>query len=177
MEATQDLTLENREIETPLCTCLAPHLSSKVALIPVLRAGLGMVEGCVSMLAENTQILHLLLQRDHETLQPKTYYQKLGDHCTATTLYILDPMIGTGGTMSAAIEHVKQWRDAFLPTGDHAPRISALSLLACPDGLKRLAEDHPEVPIYTCAVDPVLNEVGYIVPGLGDAGDRIMNTL
>lgn len=166
-EVTRDLPTEEREIETPICTTTAHVLSGKkVGIIPILRAGLGMVDG-VAKLIPAARIGHIGLYRDPETLQPVEYYCKLPADSESRELLVLDPMLATGGSASAAITFIKQ-------RGCHHIRL--VNLIAAPEGIERVQKDHPDVNIYVAACDEKLNEHGYIVPGLGDAGDRLFGT-
>jgi len=165
-EATRDATLIEKEIETPVRKTNARFSDRKYALVPILRAGLGMVDG-VSALLPTAKIGHIGLFRDPESLQPVEYYCKLPPDSAEREILLLDPMIGTGGTAVAAIDFLKK---------NNANRIKLLSLLASPEGVQRLYSSHPDVLIYTAALDECLNDHGYIVPGLGDAGDRLFGT-
>ena len=166
-EATRDLPLKEVEIETPLCKTTARHLSGKkVGIVPILRAGLGMVDG-VAKLIPAARIGHIGLYRDPETLQPVEYYCKLPADSESRELLVLDPMLATGGSASAAITFLKQ---------RNCKHIRLVNLIAAPEGIERVQRDHPDVNIYVAACDEKLNEHGYIVPGLGDAGDRLFGT-
>ena len=165
-EATRDATLVEKEIETPVQKTKARLSDRKYALVPILRAGLGMVDG-VSALLPTAKIGHIGLFRDPESLQPVEYYSKLPPDSADREILLLDPMIGTGGTAIAAIDFLKE---------NGSKRIKLLSILASPEGTKRLLDAHPDVTIYTAALDECLNDHGYIVPGLGDAGDRLFGT-
>ena len=161
-EVTRDLPTKEVEIETPLCKTKARHLSGKkVGIVPILRAGLGMVDG-VAKLIPAARIGHIGLYRDPETLQPVEYYCKLPADSESRELLVLDPMLATGGSASAAITFLKQ---------RNCKHIRLVNLIAAPEGLERVQRDHPDVNIYVAACDEKLNEHGYIVPGLGDAGD------
>ncbi len=167
-EVTRELETEEVEVETPLCTCTCRTLSGKkLALIPILRAGLGMVDG-VTQLIPSARVGHIGLYRDPKTLQPVEYYCKLPPDSDQRDLLVLDPMLATGGSASAAIRFIKD-------RGCH--RIRLVNLIAAPEGVERVQRDHPDVNIYVAALDDHLNEQGYIVPGLGDAGDRLFGTL
>jgi uracil phosphoribosyltransferase len=165
-EATQDFKLRPVEVETPLTKMNGQELDDSIGLIPVLRAGLGMVEG-VWELMPSAEVWHIGLYRDERTLKPVEYYNKLPLDPTVSVCMILDPMLATGGSASATVTLLKKWG---------AKRISYLGLIAAPEGVARLQKDHPDVPIYLAALDDHLNEHGYIVPGLGDAGDRQFGT-
>lgn len=165
-EVTRDLETEAIEVETPLERCAAARLAHRIVLVPILRAGLGMVPGFKHLMPEAT-IAHLGLYRDELSLEPVVYYKKLPMDLEGRDLIILDPMLATGGTASAAMCYLKERR----------PRSLRLAcLLAAPEGVALLERNHPEVPVITAALDRELNERGYILPGLGDAGDRIFGT-
>ena len=166
-EVTRDLPTKEVEIETPLCKTKARYLSGKkVGIVPILRAGLGMVDG-VAKLIPAARIGHIGLYRDPETLQPVEYYCKLPADSESRELLVLDPMLATGGSASAAITFLKQ---------RNCKHIRLVNLIAAPEGIERVQKDHPDVNIYVAACDEKLNEHGYIVPGLGDAGDRLFGT-
>ena len=166
-EVTRDLPTKEVEIETPLCKTKARHLSGKkVGIVPILRAGLGMVDG-VAKLIPAARIGHIGLYRDPETLQPVEYYCKLPADSESRELLVLDPMLATRGSASAAITFLKQ---------RNCKHIRLVNLIAAPEGIERVQKDHPDVNIYVAACDEKLNEHGYIVPGLGDAGDRLFGT-
>ena len=166
-EATRDLALTEREVETPLAKTTGRFVDKQVALVPILRAGLGMVDGMLQ-LVPSAKVGHIGLYRDHDTLQPVEYYNKLPSDIEERDVIVLDPMLATGGSAMDAITIVKRSR----------PRsIKFLCIIAAPEGLKALSEAHPDVHIYCAAVDEKLNEHGYILPGLGDAGDRIFGTM
>lgn len=154
------------EIETPLRACEGAALSRPIALVPILRAGLGMLDGMLRVLPD-APVGHLGLYRDEATLRPVTYYSRLPKNVDEATVLLLDPMLATGQSAAAAVSILKSH-------GAHA--ITFVSVVACPAGIAHLQGAHPEVPIITAAVDPELNNVGYIVPGLGDAGDRYFGT-
>jgi uracil phosphoribosyltransferase len=165
-EITRDLPLKDITIETPLGECHTQELARDVVLIPILRAGLGMVEG-ISNLMPSARIGHLGMYRDHETLQPKTYYSKFPDNLPDAIVMVLDPMLATGGSSSAAIQILK----------DHgAKTIKLVCVVGAPEGIDKIMKDHPDVQIYLAGLDEKLNHNGYIVPGLGDAGDRLFGT-
>ncbi len=164
-EATLDLALSPRTVQTPLAE-VSGHKTEKLGVIPILRAGLGMLEGVLELLPE-VQVWHLGLYRDEATLRPVQYYNKLPASATVDTCIVLDPMLATGGSATAAIDVLKQWG---------VRRIKYMGLIAAPEGITHLNTAHPDVPIYVGAVDSHLNEHGFIVPGLGDAGDRQFGT-
>ena len=166
-EVTRDLPTEEVEVETPICVTKSKMLSGKkIGIVPILRAGLGMVDG-VTKLIPAARIGHIGLYRDPVTLQPVEYYCKLPADSENRELIVLDPMLATGGSASAAISFIKQRNCKF---------IRLVNLIAAPEGIKRIQHDHPDVDIYVAACDEKLNEHGYIVPGLGDAGDRLFGT-
>jgi uracil phosphoribosyltransferase len=153
-------------VQTPLKSASAEFIDQDIALIAILRAGLGMLEG-VSQIAPSAHIGHIGLYRNEESLNPVRYYVRLPKQIAESFVVLCDPMLATGGSASEAIQILKT---------DGARQISLLTLLACRTGIKRVQEAHPEVPIYTAVIDPVLNKSGYIIPGLGDAGDRLFGT-
>jgi uracil phosphoribosyltransferase len=165
-EAMHDLRLEPVTVQTPLGECGGHHLSERIGLMPILRAGLGMAEAVVELMP-SARVWHLGLYRDHETLQPVTYYNKLPPQPTIDLSLVLDPMLATGGSAVAAVHLLKQWG---------ARRIKFLGLIAAPEGVRAVTEAHPDVALHLAAIDSHLNELGYIVPGLGDAGDRQFGT-
>jgi uracil phosphoribosyltransferase len=165
-EATQDLTTVEEEVVTPLATTTCRVVDERVGLVPVLRAGLGMVEAVLQLLPY-AQVWHIGLFRDEKTLKPIEYYNRLPDHSSVDTCLLLDPMLATGGSASATVDILKKWG---------AGRIKYMGLIAAPEGIAHLSAQHPDVPIHVAAVDSHLNEIGYIVPGLGDAGDRQFGT-
>ena len=167
-EATRDLPLENVEIETPMQKTTTKVIAGrKLAFVPILRAGLGMVDGMLN-LVPSAKVGHIGLYRDHDTLKPVEYYNKLPQDIEERDVIVLDPMLATGGSAADAITIVKR---------SNPKSIKFLCIIAAPEGLKALTEAHPDVHIYCAAVDEKLNENGYILPGLGDAGDRIFGTL
>ncbi len=166
MEASRGWTTATREIETPLRSCEGYQLERPVVLVPILRAGLGMLDGMTRLLP-NAQVGHLGLYRDETTLRPVTYYSRLPENIAAAQVLLLDPMLATGHSACAAISLVKE---------RGAKRVQFVCVVACPAGIAQLQSAHPDVPIVTAAIDPELNDVGYIVPGLGDAGDRYFGT-
>lgn len=168
-EATRSITIEEVEIETPLQTTKAKViLGKKIGLIPILRAGLGMVDGILH-LVPTARVGHIGIYRDHVTLEPVEYYCKLPEDLSDRDLLILDPMLATGGSAVFAVEYlVKQ--------GSKPENIKYLCLLAAPEGIKKLQDAYPQLHIFTAAIDEKLNDKGYILPGLGDAGDRLFGT-
>ena len=168
-EVSRDLPLEDVEIETPLVkTTLKTLAGKKVAIIPILRAGLGMVDGILELIPA-AKIGHVGMYRDHDTLQPVEYFVKLPSDISERQLFVVDPMLATGGSAVAAI-------DALLKRGAQPNSIKFCCLVAAPEGVKVLQEAHSEIDIYAAALDERLNENGYILPGLGDAGDRLFGT-
>ena len=166
-EALRDLPLEDVEVETPIATCMTPMLAGKkLAIVPILRAGLGMVNGVLS-LVPSAKIGHIGLYRDEETHEPHEYFCKLPNPIEQRTIVVTDPMLATGGSAVAAIDFIKQHG------GKH---IKFMCIIAAPEGVKKLHEAHPDVQIYVGHLDRELNENAYICPGLGDAGDRIFGT-
>lgn len=166
-EISRDLPVEEVEIETPMMKSVQKQLAGKkVAIIPILRAGLGMVDGILQLIPA-AKVGHVGLYRDEETLEPHEYFVKLPDDVTSRQLLVVDPMLATGGSAVMAIDALKK---------RGASNIKFVCLVAAPEGVKVLQEAHPDVDIYTAALDERLNENGYIVPGLGDAGDRLFGT-
>lgn len=166
-EILRDLETELVEIETPMEKAMVPMIKGKkLAVVPILRAGLGMVDGILS-LVPTAKVGHVGMYRDEETLQPKEYYCKLPEDIDQRLVLIVDPMLATGGSADAAIEFVKK---------QGAKQIKFASIIAAPEGIKMLTEKHPDIQIYCGSIDRQLNEHGYILPGLGDAGDRIFGT-
>ena len=167
-EITRDFPLKEIEIETPVAKCKAKVLAGKkVGVVPILRAGLGMLNGVVNMIPA-ARVGHVGMYRDPETLKPVEYYCKLPGDVAERTLIVVDPMLATGGSSSAALSLLKE-------KGAHS--MILMCLVAAPEGIKLVNEEHPDVPVYVASIDKCLNEHGYIVPGLGDAGDRIFGTL
>ena len=167
-EITRDFPLEYVEIETPLTKCKAKMLAGKkVGVVPILRAGLGMLSGMLRLIPA-ARVGHIGLYRDPKTLKPVEYYCKLPPDVAERTLIVVDPMLATGGSSSAALTLLKE---------KGAKSMILMCLVAAPDGIRVVNHDHPDVPIYVASVDDHLNEKGYIVPGLGDAGDRIFGTI
>ena len=166
-EATRDLELADVEIQTPICKTTAKELKGKkLAVVPILRAGLGMVDGMLAMIP-SAKVGHIGLYRNEETLEPVEYYCKLPKDCSEREVFVVDPMLATGGSSVAAIQMLKD---------KGVKHIHFMCIIAAPEGIKRMQEAHPDVDIYVGAQDDHLNEHGYIVPGLGDAGDRIFGT-
>ena len=166
-EILRDLETELVEIETPMEKAMVPMIKGKkLAVVPILRAGLGMVDGILS-LVPTAKVGHVGMYRDEETLQPKEYYCKLPEDIDQRLVLIVDPMLATGGSADAVIEFVKK---------QGAKQIKFASIIAAPEGIKMLTEKHPDIQIYCGSIDRQLNENGYILPGLGDAGDRIFGT-
>lgn len=166
-EATRDLALEDVEIDTPICHATVKQLQGKkLAIVPILRAGLGMVDGLLSMIPA-AKVGHIGLFRDPETLQPKEYFCKLPADCDSREVFVVDPMLATGGSAIAAIQMLKD---------KGITNIRFLCILAAPEGIEALTKAHPDVDVYVGAKDSHLNDHGYIIPGLGDAGDRIFGT-
>ena len=167
-EITRDFPLKEVEIETPICKCKEKMLAGKkVGVVPILRAGLGMLNGVVNMIPA-ARVGHVGMYRDPKTLKPVEYYCKLPGHVAARTRIVVDPMLATGGSSSAALSLLKE---------KGAKHIILMCLVAAPEGVRVINHDHPDVPLYVAAIDEKLNDKGYIVPGLGDAGDRIFGTL
>ena len=166
-EATRDLALTEKEVETPICKTMAPTLKGKkFAVVPSLRAGLGLVDGVLRMVP-SARVGHIGLYRDEETLEPVKYFCKMPKDVAERDVLIVDPMLATGGSAAAAIGFMKEYG---------CTNIKLMVLLAAPEGIARIQTEHPDVEIYCGALDSHLNEQGYIVPGLGDAGDRIFGT-
>jgi uracil phosphoribosyltransferase len=161
-----DLATAPHEIDTPLEPMTAVRLEPRVGLIPILRAGLGMVDAMLELLP-TAEVWHIGLYRDERTLKPVEYYNKLPDAATVQVCLVLDPMLATGGSAAATIDILKQWG---------AARVKQVSLIAAPEGVATLRDAHPDVDVHVAALDSHLNERGYIVPGLGDAGDRQFGT-
>lgn len=165
-EATADLSVTEREVQTPLAKMTGHELKEKIGLVPILRAGLGMVEG-IWELMPSSEVWHIGLYRDEKTLRPVQYYNKLPTEPTVSVCLILDPMLATGGSATATVEVLKKWG---------VKKIKFVGLIGSPEGIALMQKEHPDVPIYLAAIDDHLNEKGYIVPGLGDAGDRQFGT-
>lgn len=165
-EATADLQTVQCELETPLAKITGAELKDKIGLVPILRAGLGMVEGFWELMP-SAEVWHIGLYRDEKTLRPVEYYNKLPLEPTVSVSIILDPMLATGGSATATADVLKRWG---------VKKIKFVGLIGAPEGIKLMQEHHPDVPIYLAAIDDHLNERGYILPGLGDAGDRQFGT-
>ena len=165
-EALEDARLRPLDVQTPLEVMPGEELADRIGLIPILRAGLGMVDAMLELMP-TAQVWHLGLFRDERTLRPVEYYNKLPDSATVDLCLILDPMLATGGSATAAIEVLKRWG---------AVRIKLVNLIAAPEGVEAVSRAHPDVEIYTASLDRQLNDKGYIMPGLGDAGDRQFGT-
>ena len=166
-ESTRNLKLQDVKIKTPICETTVKELAGKkLAVVPILRAGLGMAEGMLAMIPA-AKVGHIGLYRDPETLEPVEYYCKLPSDCNEREVYVVDPMLATGGSCVAAIQMLKE---------KGVKNIHFMCIIASPEGVERLQKEHPDVDIYIAALDEKLNDHGYIVPGLGDAGDRIFGT-
>jgi uracil phosphoribosyltransferase len=166
IEATQDLQVAPRTVQTPLAECAGHRLVEGLGLVPILRAGLGMAEAILD-LVPTAQVWHLGLYRDHETLKPVTYYSKLSPQPNLDVGFVLDPMLATGGSAVATLDILRRWG---------LRRLKFLGLIGAPEGVRAVHAAHPDVPIHLAALDSHLNEQSYIVPGLGDAGDRQFGT-
>lgn len=165
-EATADLETISRTVETPLATMVGVELTHRIGLVPILRAGLGMVEG-VWQLIPSAEVWHIGLYRDEKTLKPVQYYNKLPIEPTVSVCLVLDPMLATGGSATATVDLLKNWG---------VKNIKFVGIIGAPEGITLMQQHHPEVPIHLAAIDEKLNERGYILPGLGDAGDRQFGT-
>ena len=166
-EATRDLKLADIEVETPICKTTVKELKGKkLAVVPILRAGLGMVDGMLAMIP-SAKVGHIGLYRDPETLNPVEYYCKLPEDCSEREVFVVDPMLATGGSSVAAIQMLKE---------KGVKNIHFMCIIAAPEGVENMTKAHPDVDVYIGALDDHLNDHGYIVPGLGDAGDRIFGT-
>lgn len=166
-EATRGLELTDIEVETPICTTTVKELKGKkLAVVPILRAGLGMVDGMLAMIPA-AKVGHIGLYRDPDTLEPVEYYCKLPEDCSEREVYVVDPMLATGGSAVAAIQLLKD---------KGVKKVHFMCIIAAPEGVEAMKQAHPDVDIYIGALDEKLNDHGYIVPGLGDAGDRIFGT-
>jgi uracil phosphoribosyltransferase len=165
-EITRDIPLRETEIETPMMRCVTSELSRDIVLIPVLRAGLGMVDGITSLIP-TVKIGHVGMYRDHDTLEPKSYYAKFPYRMKKAVVLVLDPMLATGGSASTTLDILKS---------EGASDLKLVCIVGAPEGLERVRRDHPDVEIFLAALDDGLNEQGYIMPGLGDAGDRLFGT-
>ena len=165
-EISRDLPLKDVDVSTPVANCKTQMLAKDIVLVPILRAGLGMVDGIANIIP-TVKIGHVGLYRDEETLQPHEYFFKMPQNIDKSIVYVVDPMLATGGSASAAITSLK---------ARGVTNIKLVCLVGVMEGVKRIEEDHPDVDIYLAALDEHLNEKGYIIPGLGDAGDRIFGT-
>lgn len=166
-EATRDLKLDDVQIKTPICETTVKELKGKkMAVVPILRAGLGMVDGMLTLIPA-AKVGHIGLYRDPETHEPVEYYCKLPQDCAEREIFVVDPMLATGGSASAAITMLKE---------KGCKNIHFMCIIAAPEGIERLTKDHPDIDVYIGACDEKLNDHAYIVPGLGDAGDRIFGT-
>jgi uracil phosphoribosyltransferase len=166
VEATADLRHSPVKVMTPMAECAGQAISERIGLFPILRAGLGMADALLQLVPD-AQVWHLGLFRDHESLQPVEYYNKLPPNLNLDLAIVLDPMLATGGSASVVVEILKKRK---------VPRIKFIGLIAAPEGVQRMQNEFPDVPLYLAALDSHLNNVGYIVPGLGDAGDRQFST-
>lgn len=167
IEISKSFEIENIDVETPLEVTEGHRIKHEIILVPVLRAGLSLVDAFIEMIPY-AKVGHIGLQRNEETLEPIEYYYKTPKELSTSKVIVLDPMLATGGSASAAFSFLKQ---------RGAKELVFASLIAAPEGVKRLTNDHPEIPVYTASLDRELNQAGYIVPGLGDAGDRTFGTL
>ncbi|MCK5692872.1 MAG: uracil phosphoribosyltransferase [Bacteroidales bacterium] len=165
-EITRDIPLRETVTETPMMSCVTSELSRDIVLIPVLRAGLGMVDGITSLIP-TAKIGHVGMYRDHDTLEPKNYYAKFPYRMKKAIVLVLDPMLATGGSASATLDKLKS---------EGASDLKLVCIVGAPEGLERVRKNHPDVEIFLAALDDGLNEQGYIMPGLGDAGDRLFGT-
>jgi uracil phosphoribosyltransferase len=166
-EVARDFETVPRRVQTPLTECEGSALARPVIVAPILRAGLSFVDGMLNVLTEDVSVGHIGLFRDEETLRPQSYYFKLPTHLSLAEVLVVDPMLATGWSATAAITQLKE---------NGAKRLRFVCLVCCPEGLRQLRGMHPDVPVFTAAIDPGLNERAYIVPGLGDAGDRYFGT-
>ena len=165
-EISRDVPVKETETETPLTKCITRVLATEIVLIPVLRAGLGMVDG-INSLIPTAKIGHVGMYRDHETLEPKSYYAKFPSVLEKAVVLVLDPMLATGGSASATLDTLKK---------AGARDLKLVCIVGAPEGVERIRKDHPDVNIFLASLDEGLNEKGYILPGLGDAGDRLFGT-
>ncbi len=165
-EATADLEVRRDSVQTPLAPATGWRLSQKIGLVPVLRAGIGMVDAALELMPE-AEVWHIGLLRDERTLRPIEYYNKLPAAATVQVCLVLDPMLATGGSATATVDILKRWG---------AKRVKYVGIIAAPEGVAAMTGRHPDVPLHVGALDERLNEQGYIVPGLGDAGDRQFGT-
>lgn len=166
-EATRDLKMIEAPVKTPLTETMGKYIERQVALVPILRAGLGMVDALMSIIPA-AKVGHIGLYRDHKTLEPKEYYCKLPPDIDKRQVIVLDPMLATGGSAAAAIDFIKQ---------RGAKRIKLMCIIGAPEGIEAIQKAHPDVEVFIGTIDEKLNEKGYIVPGLGDAGDRLFGTI
>lgn len=166
-EATADLPVNAYEIHTPMEAATGYRIAPRIAFVPILRAGVGMVDAAMDAIPGAT-VYHLGMYRNEQTHQPVSYYNKLPDTCTTDLVLVLDPMLATGGSATDAISALKEWG---------APQIRFISIISAPEGVRRIFHEHPDVLVFTAALDRELNENAYILPGLGDAGDRLYGTL
>lgn len=165
-EITRDIELRETRTETPLAFCTSLELARDIVLVPVLRAGLGMVDGITSLIP-TAKIGHVGMVRDHDTLEARSYYAKFPYRMKKSVVLVLDPMLATGGSASATLDRLKK---------EGAYELKLVCIVAAPEGVERISKDHPDVEVFLAAVDDGLNEKGYILPGLGDAGDRLFGT-
>jgi uracil phosphoribosyltransferase len=165
-EITRNIELKETETETPLMSCLTRELARNIVLVPILRAGLGMVDGITSLIP-TAKIGHVGMVRDHDTLEPISYYAKFPYRMKKAVVLVLDPMLATGGSASATLDRLKK---------EGAFDLKLVCIVGAPEGVERITKDHPEVDVFLAALDDGLNENGYILPGLGDAGDRLFGT-
>lgn len=165
-EITRDIPLRKTETETPMMQCITKELARDIVLVPILRAGLGMVDGITSLIP-TAKIGHVGIYRDHDSLEPKSYYQKFPYRMKKAVVLVLDPMLATGGSASATLDKLKN---------EGATDLKLICIVGAPEGVERIRNDHPEVEVFLAALDDGLNELGYIIPGLGDAGDRLFGT-
>lgn len=165
-EATSDLAIQAKDVETPMGTAKGGATKANIGLVPILRAGLGMVDGVWDLLPD-AQVWHIGLYRDEKTLQPVQYYNKLPTQPTVSMCLVLDPMLATGGSAVATVDILKEWG---------VTQIKYMGIIGAPEGIEHFTSHHPDVPVFLGAIDERLNEIGYIVPGLGDAGDRQFGT-
>lgn len=165
-EVTQDIELMPKEVQTPMGTAQGHYASEKIGLVPIMRAGMGMMDGMLEILP-SVQVWHIGVYRDEHTLKPIEYYNKLPPVPGVQICIVLDPMLATGGSAIATVNIIKRWG---------VNKIKFFGLLAAPEGVAALSEAHPDVPIHVAALDERLNDIGFIVPGLGDAGDRMFGT-
>lgn len=165
-EATTDLAVRPYNVQTPMEAATAYRIAARIAFVPILRAGVGMVDAAMDAIPGAT-VYHLGIYRNETTHQPVSYYNKLPDACTTDLVFVLDPMLATGGSATDAIGALKEWG---------APEIRFIGIISAPEGVRRLLREHPDVLVYTAALDRELNENAYILPGLGDAGDRLYGT-